>query len=186
MGLFAAVHCGRGTPPTASAEALNGASSASGDGRSAPAPMDAREADAWTRAREGDDEDRMRLADLVGCTGLRERADDKSLRITAVRAMAHCPDFSELPWLVGVGASEGDAESLEALDAVIEQAARPRRARDPEDGDELGEGCTQLLALARDTSAARPRRVVAIRALRMLVDTGCVKTSDIPGDLDAK
>jgi hypothetical protein len=53
-------------------------------------------------------------------------------------------------------------------------------------GRELGEGCRALLELSRSSSQPRPRRVAAVRALRMLSERGCVKRSDIPSDFDAK
>jgi hypothetical protein len=130
--------------------------------------------------------DAIRLADLVGCTGLRERAGAAALRSTAIRAMAYCHDFSELPWLADVGAHGSDGDALGALDAVVDQAARVRRATDPEDADELHTGCAALLDLARAADRPAPRRVRAIRALRMLADRGCVKRADIPADLDVK
>jgi hypothetical protein len=148
--------------------------------------MDAREAAAWARAGDGDDEDRMRLADLVGCEGLRQRASDPQLRTTAIRSMANCRDFSELPWLAEVAATGTAGDASEALDAIIEQAARRRQATDPEDADELHAGCGTLLALARSADLPASRRVSSIRALRMLADRGCVKRADIPTGLDAK
>jgi hypothetical protein len=148
--------------------------------------MDAREAEAWSRAQDGGDDDDLRLADLVGCAGLRERAATPSLRATALRATAYCRDFSELPWLADVGAHGGDADALTALDAIVDQSARVRRATDPEDADELHTGCAVLLDLAKSTDRPAPRRVRAIRALRMLSERGCVKRADIPTDLDAK
>ncbi len=108
------------------------------------------------------------------------------MRLPAVRAMRYCPDFSELPWLAGLASTGPDDVATEALDAIVEQAARRRRAVDPEDADELREGCATLLGLARSTDRPRPRRVVAIRALRMLAERGCVQRADIPTDLDAK
>jgi hypothetical protein len=129
----------------------------------------------------------MRLADLVGCSGLRDRADVPGLRPTAIAAMRYCTDFSELPFLVRVATDSADGgEALSALDAIVEQAARPRRATDPEDADELHVGCEALLGLARDVARPRERRVLAIRSLRMLSERGCVKRQDIPTDLDAK
>jgi hypothetical protein len=149
-------------------------------------PMDPRESEAWARAQDGGDDDDVRLADLVGCSGLRERAATAALRATAIRAMAYCRDFSELPWLADVGAHGNDPEALSALDAVVDQSARVRRATDPEDADELHTGCAALLDLAKATDRPAPRRVRAIRALRMLSDRGCVRRSDIPTDLDVK
>jgi hypothetical protein len=149
-------------------------------------PMDGREAEAWSRAQDGGDDDDLRLADLVGCSGLRERAATTALRSTALRAMAYCRDFSELPWLADVGTRGSDADALGALDAVVDQSARVRRATDPEDADELHAGCAALLDLARAADRPPARRVRAIRALRMLSDQGCVKRADIPTDLDAK
>ena len=155
--------------------------------------MDAQEAEAWSRAThglDGGDDDLIRLAELVGCPGLHERAANESagnetVRRTAVRAAAYCSDFSELPWLARLGVDARDDEALDALDSIVDQAARVRRATDPEDADELHAGCGTLLELARSTAPA-PRRVRAIRALRMLAERGCVKMADIPHDLDAK
>lgn len=192
-------HCGKAAAPaspTASASAggpaaSSGAVAAAGAGTAAAleddaGPMDAREAEAWARAQDAGEDDDVRLTELVGCEGLRERAGDPRLRPTALRAMANCPDFSELPWLAEVGTTGGDAEALVALDAVVEQAARVRRATDPEDADELHAGCGQLMALASAKDRPAPRRVRAIRALRMLSERGCVKRAEIPADLDAK
>jgi hypothetical protein len=182
LGLLATIHCGKGSAPRAGAVA----------GDDPPGeelreePMEPREAEAWDRAKDGDDDDRMRLADRLSCAGLREHADDPRFRSTAIRAMAFCGDFSELPWLAAVATESGDTEGADALATVVEQAARPRRATDPEDAEELHAGCTALLALSRTLGAPRGRRVVAIRALRMLADRGCVRASDIPVDLDAK
>ncbi len=190
LALLAAVQCGKGGAPAApSASAAPSAvaqAMEAGAGDDSGAPMDAREHEAWARAQDGGDDDDIRLADLLGCTGLRERAEDAHLRPTAVRAMAHCQDFSELPWLADLGTHGGDGEAIAALDAIVDQAARVRRATDPEDADELHEGCGALLALAHATAVPAPRRVRAIRALRMLSDRGCVKRADIPVDLDAK
>jgi hypothetical protein len=197
LALLATIHCGKGATSAPTASTTSSATAASGSGEARPVeagadddggtPMDARESEAWGRAQDGgDDDDDLRLADLVGCTGLRERAGDARLRRTAVRAMAQCQDFSELPWLADLGARGSDAEALEALDAIVAQSARVRRATDPDDADELHEGCAELLTLARTAAQPAPRRVRAIRALRMLSERGCVKRADIPADLDAK
>jgi hypothetical protein len=190
LGLLA-VHCGKGATPASPVASSSGTATAraidAGADDDAGGPMDSREADAWARALDGgDDDDDVRLADLVGCTGLRERAGDARLRLTALRAMAYCRDFSELPWLAELGTKGDDAEALAALDAVVEQSARDRRATDPEDADELHTGCATLLSLSRATTRPAARRVRAIRALRMLSERGCVKRADIPTDLDAK
>jgi len=194
LALLATIHCGKGATSAPTASTTSTAASGSTEARPVEAgadddagTMDARESEAWARAQDGgDDDDDLRLADLVGCTGLRERAGDARLRRTAVRAMAQCQDFSELPWLADLGARGSDAEALEALDAIVAQSARVRRATDPEDADELHEGCAELLTLARTAAQSAPRRVRAIRALRMLSERGCVKRADIPADLDAK
>ncbi|HEY3817890.1 MAG TPA: hypothetical protein VGL81_11995 [Polyangiaceae bacterium] len=190
--------CGKSTAPSASMPSPGTAGSGGGDAGNATtasggddaalAPMDAREASMWTAAgmKDADPEDFARLADLVGCEGLRERADDASRRMTAIRAMQYCRDFSELPWLAQVATSGTDDEARSALDAVVELAARPRRATDPEDADELHVGCGALLDLARGKDRPKERRVLAIRALRMLVDRGCVQKGDIPTEFDAK
>jgi hypothetical protein len=148
--------------------------------------MEGREAAQWVMAKEGEAEELARLADLEGCEGLRERGEDAELTMTAIRAMQYCRDFSELPWLAKVAAGSNDDEAKAALESVVELAARPRRATDPEDADELHTGCAALLELAKAQDRPKARRVLAIRALRMLADRGCVKKADIPTDLDAK
>jgi len=184
------IDCGKTPTSSVSAASASGSATAGTEhlvsSADAGGPMDAREADAWARAKEGEDEDRMRLADLVGCQGLRERAQGPTLRATAIQSMAFCPDFSELPFLTEVATKGNDNEASAALDAILEQASRPRRATDPEDAEELNVGCSTLLALARSADRPKPRRVKAIDALRMLADRGCAKSADIPSNLDAK
>jgi len=180
------VACGKGASPSAPSGAGGSGDTAGAEEEAAPAPMDAREAAQWERAKDGDPEEAMRLADLVGCTGLRERAASRpELRATALRAMRYCGDFSELPWLAQVASGKDDAEAQSALVAVVDMAARPRRSTDPEDAQELHDGCAALLSLARSTDRPRTRRVLAIRALRMLAERGCVRAADIPTELDA-
>jgi hypothetical protein len=149
--------------------------------------MDERERAQWAAAKEGDPEELMRLADLTGCEGLRERAvGNVELRAVALQAMQYCGDFAELPWLAQVGAGPSEADARQALEAIFQLAARRRKATDPEDAEELHEGCGSLLAIARDGSQPRERRVLAVRALRMLAERGCVKRGDIPAELDAR
>jgi hypothetical protein len=172
--------CGKTSAPSAAAFSTGESAQES------QTPMNPIEVEAWARATDGGEEERMRLHGLIGCTGLRERADRPAHRLTALRAMKYCDDFSELPWLASIAASAKDGEALEALDAILDQAARPRRSTDPEDAQELSAGCQALLALSRSTGQPRPRRVMAVRALRMLSERGCVKRAEIPSDLDAK
>jgi hypothetical protein len=100
--------------------------------------------------------------------------------------MAYCDDFSELPWLVRVAHESDEPAALAALDAIVGLSARRRTAAAPEDALELHEGCRALLDLARMPEAPRPRRLRAIRALRMLSERGCVRRDEIPTDLDAR
>jgi hypothetical protein len=195
FAVLAAIDCGKGSTPavpvaaTASASAVadGDAGDAGADDGGGAVAMDPQEADAWARAKEGDEDDRLRLADLVGCGELEDVGTARvDLRMTAIEAMAYCRDFSELPWLAGVAAGDDDAQARAALDVVIELAARPRRAVDPEDADELHGGCAALLALARAADRPKERRVMAVRALRMLVDRGCVKSGEIPGEMDVR
>jgi hypothetical protein len=190
IAVLAAVDCGKSTAPSASVPSATesgevpSAATLLGD---AGMPMDPIEADLWARAREGDADDLMRLADRLGCGTLEERAQASAdLRITTIRAMAFCRDFAELPWLANVAASENDEEAAASLEAAIDLSARPGRATDSDDVEELKEGCDALLSLAKATDKPRTRRVGAVRALRMLVDRGCVKREDIPTDVDAK
>jgi hypothetical protein len=188
--------CGRSTasgatPPPDGLAGGRSAADAAGSGHppaasEGPTPLEPLEVEEWARANAGDEDALLRLVDHIGCDGVRDRARDPSLRTAALRAMGRCPDFSELPWLADVATSGSEADATEALGAIVDQAARPRRATDPEDAEELSEGCAKLLALARATGSPRARRVSAIRALRMLAERGCVKRTDIPADLDAR
>ena len=177
-----AAACGKHAHPIAGSADDSEGEAADG----APPPMDAREAAQWAAAQQGDPEELMRLEDLVGCEGLRDRADEPSRRLTALYAMEYCADFSELPWLADWATEGGDAEARAALETIGAMAAKPRRATDPEDASELHAGCGALLSLAKSPSRPKERRVLAVHALRMLAERGCVRRADIPTDLDAK
>ncbi len=141
----------------------------------------------WTRAKDGDDDELARLAQKEGAHGLEERAASPQFRVTALRAMAFTPGFSSLPTLGGAAEKGTDDEAKAAVESADAIAARKRDQVDPDDDDELAAGCASLLAAAKNTQRARPVRVGAVRALRMLVDRPkCVKPSDIPTDVDAK
>jgi hypothetical protein len=144
------------------------------------------EEDLWARAAEGEADDLARLANREGALGLMDRGRDPRFRATAFRAAAYLDDFTVLPWLADEGASREADEAKLALDAVVDLAARPRRQVDPEDAVDLRRGCDALLALASDEKADRDRRVLAVRALRMLRDRGCVSSEAIPGAVDSK
>jgi hypothetical protein len=187
MWLLASVDgCRKKPPPEASVASLLSSADPESESQGPPAPIDSAEAALWTVAKEGEPEDLMRLSDRVGCAGLRERASASDLRLTAVRAMEFCHDFSELPWLVDVATTSGDVLAQAALGAIDALAALPRRPLDPEDAEDVRAGCDALLKLARTTGRGKDRRIEAVRALRMLADRGCVRRSDIPTDVDAK
>jgi hypothetical protein len=184
--------CGKGKSPDAAAPSASTLAPASAADRTADATdevdqvVDPRAAAQWAEAQDaGEPEELMRLADVVGCEGLEEAASRPEQRATALLAMQYCRDFSSLPLLAQVGTEGNDADARVALDSAVALAARPRKAVDPEDADELHTGCATLLSLARASDRPRDRRVLAIRALRMLSEYGCVKRADIPADLDA-
>ena len=182
--------CGKSTPPNAvtassSASVSPSASAASMPDATVPT-VDGRIVELWLRARDGDGAELARLVDEEGSLGLVERGADPQLRLTALRALAYAKDFVGLPWLSEVAEEGSDADAALALDAAIELAARPRRDTDPEDADELHDGCTRLFELSKKETAPKERRIGAIRALRMLADRGCVKRDQIPKDLDAR
>ncbi len=175
--------CGRSTPP---GTASSGSSSPPAVVSSAPvSPMTPAVADLWARARDGEADDLSRLAAREGVDGLIERAALPAFRSTALRALGVSQDLTPLVFLADVADGDNDAEALLALDSIVELASAPRVSADPADTVEVREGCDHLLALAKSKRASA-RRVVAIRALRMLVDRGCSKREDIPGDLDAR
>jgi hypothetical protein len=136
----------------------------------------------WTAAREGAPEDLASLATHEGAAGLVEAASEPDLRATALRAMGFARGWAQLPYLAGAATGSDDDEARLALESAVELAARPRRAEDVEDEEELREGCEKLGALARDATAVAARRTAALRALRMMP---CPK-QELPADLDAR
>lgn len=145
-------------------------------------PAAVRDVAMWTSARGGDPEDLASLATHEGAAGLVEAATDPELRKTALRAMGFARGWAQLPYLVRAATEADDDEARLALDSTVELAARKRTAEDVEDAAELREGCEKLGALARDGERPRDRRIVALRALRMMP---CPK-QELPSDLDAR
>jgi hypothetical protein len=136
----------------------------------------------WESAKSGEVEELTNLAVHEGAAGLIEATTDADLRPVAIRAMGFAHGYAQMPFLVKSASGKDDAEAALALDAVLEIAARPRRQEDPEDAEELKDGCEGLAGLAKDGARPKTRRIAAIRALRMLP---CPKL-DVPTDLDAK
>ncbi len=136
----------------------------------------------WEYAKDGEVEDLAELAVHEGAAGLVEAASDPALRRTAIRAMAYAHGWAQLPFLATVAKGKSDEEARLALESIVELAARPRTSEDPEDAEELREGCEALGSLARDTARPRARRVAAIRALRMMP----CPPMELPTDVDAK
>ena len=162
--------------------------------RAAAAATTTADAERWTRARprsgrrrrKASPEELMRLADLVGCEGLRERARPGGAAGDGDRGDADTATTSPSCRGSRRSATDGsDDDATAALDSAVDLAARPRRSTDPEDADELHAGCATLLASRARLERPKERRVLAIRALRMLSERGCVKRADIPADLDA-
>jgi hypothetical protein len=182
--------CGacRARKPEAPTEASAAASTAPrADGSAAAAsPLESPlAAKLWQSATDGETEDLAALAAHEGARGLVDAARDPALRGTAIRAMAFARGFAQLPFLARTAAGEDDADARLALDVAIDLAARPRTWEDPEDADELRDGCDGLDGLARDVSRPRDRRVAAIRALRMMP---CPprRSGELPTDVDAR
>jgi hypothetical protein len=140
----------------------------------------------WTDAKDGDEAELARLADREGPMGLVERSVDARYRLTALRAMGYTDGYVALPVLGNAAKSGPVEEATAATDSATALAAQKRRQVDPEDALELREGCDRLLESAKDPARPRPVRVGAVRALRMLTDSGCIKASDIPADVDVK
>jgi hypothetical protein len=188
--LCAACACGKGSASAPSA-ATPSAAVVVHDGAvvatdAAPVvPEDPLLTDLWTRAKDGDADDLARLCDRVGSDGLVEGFSAAPRRLIALHALAYADDFAALPFLAGVAAKGTDEEAGAALDSVAFMAAEPRRATDPEDALEIHDGCASLVLLAKDPKVLAPRRLLAVRALRMLVDRGWVARADVPTDLDS-
>lgn len=185
--------CGKRFPPGSDPSGAG----AQLDGDAAVGTTAAREPDAsslrdpllWEHAREGDPEDLAALAAHEGAMGLVEAASDPGLRKTSVRAMGYARGWAQLPYLAKLATGKDEGDATAALEATVELATRPRRAEDPEDADELREGCASLLRLARDDKRARSQRVPAIRALRMLPcppDAEGGGGGELPRDVDTK
>ena len=172
------------TEAEAGAVAVGDAAAPRSDG--ALADEDPLLSDLWARAADGDEDDRARLLGRVGTEGLIADSLVPARRPTALRALGLAEDFGALPFLAGVATTGSETDAALALESVAGIANRPRRATDPEDALEVREGITALLALARDAKRPSPRRLLAVRALRLLADRGWVPREEIPGDLDAR
>lgn len=192
VAMFAACGaCGRRSPGggDTTATANTSTTSAASSVQAKHLAVDAsalRDALLWGNAKDGDTEDLMTLAAHEGAMGLVEAADDAALRPTAIRAMAYARGWAQLPLLTKAAAGKSDEEARLALESTIELAARPRRAEDPEDAQELREGCDALVALARDGARTKERRVGALRAVRMMPCPPRKPEDDLPSELDAK
>jgi hypothetical protein len=145
-------------------------------------PAAVRDVAMWTSARDGQPEDLASLATHEGAIGLVEAAADPELKKTALRAMGYARGWAQLPYLARTGAEGEDDDAKLALDSAVELGARKRLAEDVEDVAELREGCEKLGMLARDAERPRERRILALRALRMMP---CPK-QELPTDLDAR
>lgn len=173
--------CGRSSPNAPAGSGSASASAASGEGGAPPSvaiPSDR----LWELAKDGEEEDLATLAVHEGAVGLIEGAGRADQRMTAIKAMAYARGWAQLPYLATTAAGKDDAEAKAALESVIDLAARPRSSEDPEDKPELEEGCAKLVDLAKAADRDKARRVMALRALRMMP---CPK-SELPSDLDAK
>ena len=180
LGASACSGCDKGgAPPDASGPAYVNRTQAPSP-EAGPAAV--RDVVIWANAKNGTTEDLASLATYEGAAGLVEAANEAELRPTALRAMGYARGWAQLPYLAGVAAAKDDDEARLALESVGELASRKRLSEDAEDADELRDGCEKLGALARDMGGVKPRRVSALRALRMLP---CPK-QDLPVDLDAK
>lgn len=187
VGFAACVGCGKrpaGGEDATSARGVASVAPKQGAGADASA-VTLRDPLVWQNAKDGEVEDLATLAAHEGAAGLVEATSETTLRPTAIRAMGYARGWAQLPFLAKVASGKDEEEARLALDATLELSLRPRRAEDPEDAEELGEGCGGLLALARDVKGARPRRVAAIRALRMM-PCPPADTKEIPTDLDTK
>ena len=190
--LFAACGgCGKRVPGEKDTTAAAQASAVAPDaGRAITLELDAaslRDPLLWGSAKDGDVEDLAELAAHEGAMGLVEATTEPALRPTALRAMGYARGWAQLPLLAKVASGKNDDEARLALEATLELAARPRRSEDPEDAEELREGCDTLLVLARDVARPRARRVAAVRALRMMpCPPGKAGPEELPTDVDAK
>lgn len=140
----------------------------------------------WERARAADPNDGVEelavLAVHEGAVGLVEASSIPELRLTALRAMGYADGYAQLPTLAKVSTDGDDEQARAALDAAVTLGTRVDRNVDLEDAEELAAGCEGLVGLAKNTKKAKERRVLAIRALRMLP----CNAGDLPSDLDAR
>jgi hypothetical protein len=171
--------CGRSHPNAPGAAASASASSADA---AAPPPFGIARDRLWELAKDGEEEDLATLAVHEGAMGLVEGAARQEHRLTAIRAMAYARGWAQLPFLANAALAKDEAEANAALESAIDLAARPRTSEDPEDASELAEGCGKLADLAKAPEREKGRRIMALRALRMMP---CPK-ADLPTDLDAR
>lgn len=149
-------------------------------------PSAERDVAMWARARSADpnegDEDLVVLAVHEGAAGLVEASSIPELRLTALRAMGYADGYAQLPTLAGAATDGDDEQARAALDAAVTLGTRVDRNVDLEDAEELAAGCEALVGLAKNEKKAKERRVLAIRALRMLP----CNAGDLPRELDAR
>jgi hypothetical protein len=151
------------------------------DGSGEPFVVD----EAWERAKGGDEEELARLARVKGLDALVAGLDAPAktgARPTAIRALAHAPGFAQIVQLARIAEEGSDEDADLALQSAHAIAARARTAEEVEDAAELREGCEILLRLAKNASAPRKRRILALGTLRMFADRGVVATAELPPD----
>jgi hypothetical protein len=137
------------------------------------APMSEGEKKLWEAAKDGDEMELSRLANDRGPSGLVERASDPALRETAIRAMGYTRSLVGLPLLGDSAAKDPEPLATAAVQSAEMLAAEPRRTWDPEDADEVRQGCDKLKAAAADPARPKAVRDGASRAVKMLADLGC-------------
>lgn len=137
-------------------------------------------------AAVGDDELALRrLAELHTATELMAIARGGRQAAPALAAIAHADD-AELV-LADLAELAADAERGAAALAVIAAiASRPQRTGEAVDPDSLERCLARLDALSRDPSVDRPRRVLAVNALRGFVHAGYLPADRVTTALDAR
>jgi hypothetical protein len=182
VGLSLAAGCDGCTKPGKPA-ADAGPSADGGLSSAAPVPTTTSSVGPWAAAAAGDELAAMRLAEIHTAPELVAIARGGPQADAALVALRHAND-AELA-LADLARLATDTRRGEAaLRTIVAIAARPTRHTEPLDPDGLATCIERLQTLSRDAQAPRPRRVLAVDALRGFARAGYVDAEGVTTELD--
>lgn len=171
--------CGSCEPPARPVDAVPSATAPP----LAVAPTATSSAGPWGGAAAGDELALRRLAEIHTGPELMAIARGGPQAAPALAALAHAEDGELVLAELAVLARDPERGAA-ALSVIVDLAARPNRAGEAADPDSLRRCIAALDALSRDSSVDRPRRVLAVNALRGFVRGGYLSADRVTTELD--